>query len=85
MPVYVIIIMYMFFSDDEEEEDFSEGINAFLDSVRQRKQTTRQHKDALSAQHVGPENRIVAAMTFEKAYMLVDFYKLHYFMNKMII
>lgn len=64
------------FSEDDDEEDFSEGINAFLDTVRQRKQARREHKDTLSTQHIGPENRIVAAMTYEKAYMLVTLFVL---------
>jgi hypothetical protein len=61
--------LFQCYSEDEEEEDFSKGINTFLETVRKRKKI-QQDKDApLQPSDVGPENRIVAAITFEKTYM----------------
>ena len=57
------------FSEEDEEEDFSKGINAFLESVRKRKQARREAGGPLQSEHVGPESRIVAALTFEKTYV----------------
>ena len=59
---------YSHCSDEDDEEDFSKGINAFLETVRQRKQRRKEHEGPFTVEHVGPESRIVAAATYEKSY-----------------
>ena len=55
-------------SDDEDEEDFSEGIKAFIKLVKKRREIRLNHEGPFTAEHVGIENRLVAAATFEKTY-----------------
>lgn len=56
----------MICSDDEDEEDFSKGIHSFLRSVRERRKRVKSQKTPVNADDIGINNRIVAAVTFEK-------------------
>ncbi|CAH1776038.1 unnamed protein product, partial [Owenia fusiformis] len=53
---------------EDDEEDFSKGINTFLECVRERRQIRDNHVGPFTSKHVGIENRVVAAATFEKAF-----------------
>ncbi|CAH1776039.1 unnamed protein product, partial [Owenia fusiformis] len=53
---------------EDDEEDFSKGINTFLECVRERRQVRDNHVGPFTSKHVGIENRVVAAATFEKAF-----------------
>lgn len=56
----------MICSDDEDEEDFSKGINSFLRSIRERRKRVKSQKTPVNTDDIGINNRIVAAVTFEK-------------------
>ena len=71
---YVYLLFYLlssiicfFLSDEEEEEDFSAGVHTFLGNVHGRKKACTDLEE-LSIKDVGIEQRLVAAMTFEKTY-----------------
>ena len=55
-------------SEDDDEEDFSKGIKTFLASAGKRREAREAWEGDLLPEHVGIENRIVAAATFKKAY-----------------
>ena len=58
-------------NSDEEEEDFSQGVDMFLKTVkerRERRKTAMKTGDGL-ALTLGIENRLVACATWEKSYM----------------
>ena len=65
---YNMFYTYCMVSSEDDEEDFSKGIQAFIKSVKQRRETRLNHDGPFSAEHVGIENRLVAAVTFEKTY-----------------
>lgn len=67
--IIVLIGMPYVFCSDDEEEDFSQGINTYLKSVSHRRHIRSKHTGPFTLQHIGPENRIVAACTFDKKYM----------------
>jgi len=56
-------------SDDATEQDFSQGLHTFLQRVRQCRLCRRRQTEPLSSDSVHIENRLVAAVTFEKAFV----------------
>lgn len=58
------------FLHHSDEEDFSEGINTFIKSAKQRRKQ-RESKSLLSMTEddVGIENRLIGCITFEKKYV----------------
>lgn len=59
------------FSFSDDEEDGSRGINTYLSQALARRKVRQAHTGPFALEHVGPENRIVAACTFDKKYMWV--------------
>ena len=55
----------------EEEEDFSRGVHSFIEAAAARKLSQLSHVGPLMAQHIGIENRLVAAATLKKTYWSV--------------
>ena len=59
--------MTVFFLSDDSDEEFTKGAHSFIDKVKTRRRARNIKR--LRKHVVGAENRIVAAMTFEKAYL----------------
>lgn len=53
----------------DEEDDFSVGMQSYLKAVSNRRKLRSNHTGAFTLEHIGPENRIVAACTFDKKFM----------------
>lgn len=68
LPLFTLICLTIIFSDDDEE-DYSKGINKYLSQALDRRKLREDHKGPFTLEHVGPENRIIAACTFDKKYM----------------
>ncbi|XP_067937486.1 uncharacterized protein [Watersipora subatra] len=55
--------------ESDDEEDYSKGINSYLTTVIDRRKKREKHCGPFTLSQVGPENRIVAACTFDKKYI----------------
>ena len=56
------------FSEEEEDEDFSRGVHHFIEAAAARRLIQVSHVGPFTSQHVGIENRLVAAATLKKTY-----------------
>lgn len=56
-------------AEEEEEEDFSKGMHSFLRNIANKRKRLSNQKTPLTRDDVGIENRLVAAMTFEKKFV----------------
>lgn len=63
------MVFALFVGYCSDDEDFSRGINAFISEARQRRLRRRMNSGPFDVTHVGPENRIIAACTFDKQIM----------------
>jgi len=55
-------------SDEDDDDDYSKGINTYLQQATARRKSRLSHSGPFSVNHVGPENRVIAACTFDRKY-----------------